>query len=86
VMLMSARQKNLDNDFQVKSALAEKEQGLVLEELYQRGVLKGNDQVSTEEARAYFDRHRIGQERRISRILISSPTAIDRVFYRTHAG
>ena len=86
VMLMSARQKNLDNDFQVKSTLAEKEQGLVLEELYQRGVLKGNDQVSTEEARAYFDRHRIGQERRISSILISSPTAIDRVFYRTHAG
>lgn len=86
VMLMSARQKNLDSEFQVKSALAEKEQDLVLEELYQRGVLKGNDHVSTEEARAYFDRHRIGQERRISRILISSPSAIDQVFYRTRAG
>lgn len=86
VLLMGARQRNLDNDFKVKSTIAQKEQDLVLEELYNRGVLKGNDQVSTEEARAYFDRHRIHQERRLSRILISSPTAIDRVFHRTHAG
>ena len=58
----------------------------MLEELYKRGVLKGNDQISNDEARAYFDRYRIGQERRVSRVLVSSPMEIDRVFQRTHAG
>ncbi len=86
VLLLGAHQRNLQNDFQVKSAIAQREQELMLEELYKRGVLKDDDHISSEEARAYFDRYRIGEERRVSRILISSPMEIDRVFQRTHAG
>ena len=86
VLLLGAHQRNLQNDFQVKSAVELREQELMLEELYKRGVLEGDDQISNEEARGYFDRYRIGQERRMSRILVSSPMEIDRVFQRTHAG
>lgn len=86
VLLLSAHQRNLQNDFQVKSAVELREQELMLEELYKRGVLEEDDQISSEEARAYFDRYRIGQERRVSRVLVSSPLEIDRVFQRTHAG
>ncbi len=86
ILLIGAHQRNLQNDFQVTSAIELREQELILEELYKRGVLEGDDQISTEEARAYFDRYRIGEERRVSRILVSSPMEIDRVFQRTHAG
>jgi len=86
VLLLGARERGLENDFEVKSTLAQKEQDLLLEELYRRGVLRGEDQVSNDKARAYFDRHRIGKERRLSRILIANPAAIDQVFSRTHAG
>lgn len=86
VLLLGAHQRNLQNDFQVKNTVEVREQELMLEELYKRGVLKGDDQISNDEARAYFDRYRIGQERRVSRVLVSSPMEIDRVFQRTHAG
>ncbi len=86
VLLLGAHQRNLQNDFQVKNSVEVREQELMLEELYKRGVLKGDDQISNDEARAYFDRYRIGQERRVSRVLVSSPMEIDRVFQRTHAG
>ena len=86
VLLLGAHQRNLQSDFQVKNTVEVREQELMLEELYKRGVLKGNDQISNDEARAYFDRYRIGQERRVSRVLVSSPMEIDRVFQRTHAG
>ena len=86
VLLLGAHQRNLQNDFQVKNTVEVREQELMLEKLYKRGVLKGDDQISNDEARAYFDRYRIGQERRVSRVLVSSPMEIDRVFQRTHAG
>jgi parvulin-like peptidyl-prolyl isomerase len=86
VLLLGARERGLENDFEVKNTLAQKEQELLLDELYRRGVLRGEDQVDNDKARAYFDRHRIGTERRLSRILVNHPMAIDQVFSRTHAG
>ena len=86
VLLLEARKRNLHNDIRVKNKVLETEQELLLEELFKRGVVSGNENVTTEEAREYFDRYHIKEERRVSRILIASPTGIDRVFQRTHAG
>jgi len=86
ILLLEARKRNLHNDIRVKNKVLQKEQELMLEELFRRGVVTGNEKVTTEEAREYFDRYHIGEERRVSRILIASPIGIDRVFQRTHAG
>jgi peptidyl-prolyl cis-trans isomerase C len=86
ILLLEARKRNLHNDIRVKNKVLQKEQELMLEELFRRGVVAGNENVTTEEAREYFDRYHIAEERRVSRILIASPIGIDRVFQRTHAG
>ena len=59
--MLGAHQRNLQNDFQVKNTVEVREQELMLEELYKRGVLKGDDQISNDEARAYFDRYRMAK-------------------------
>jgi len=82
ILLFAARRQNLDSDFRVKSKVAAKEQELILAEMYRRGVVTTDDEIDRDEAREYFERHRIGQQRRVSRILASGPAAIDRVLAR----
>ena len=82
VLLLAARQDGLENDFQVKSKVAQRQQELILDEMYRRGVVAVAEDISRDEARQYFEQHRIGQQRRLSRILASGPAAIDRVLAR----
>ena len=82
ILLFAARKQNLDNDFHVKSKIAQKEQELILEEMYRRGVVADDDEIDRDEARAYFEQHHLGQQRRLSRILASGPAAIDQVLAR----
>ena len=82
ILLFAARAQGLANDFQVESKIAAKEQELILAEMYRRGVVTDDDEIDRDEARQYFDRHRIGQQRRLSRILARGPAAIDRVLAR----
>ena len=82
VLLLAARQDGLENDFQVKSKVAQREQELILDEMYRRGVVAVAEDISRDEARQYFEQHRIGQQCRVSRILASGPAAIDRVLAR----
>ena len=82
VLLLAARQDGLENDFQVKSKVAQREQELILDEMYRRGVVAVAEDISRDEARQYFEQHRIGQQRRLSRILASGPAAIDQVLAR----
>ncbi len=82
ILLLAARQDGLENDFQVKSKVAQREQELILDEMYRRGVVAVAEDISRDEARQYFEQHRIGQQRRVSRILASGPAAIDQVLAR----
>ena len=82
VLLLAARQNGLENDFQVKSKVAQREQELILDEMYRRGVVAVAENIGRDEAHQYFEQHRIGQQRRVSRILASGPAAIDRVLAR----
>jgi parvulin-like peptidyl-prolyl isomerase len=82
VLLFAARNQGLENDFQVKSKIAQKKQELTLAEMYHRGVVSDAEEVDPEEARQYFERHHIAQQRRLSRILARGPAAIDRVLAR----
>ena len=82
VLLLAARQDGLENDFQVKSKVAQREQELILEEMYRRGVVAIAEDIGRDEARQYFAQHHLGQQRRLSRILASGPAAIDYVLTR----
>jgi len=82
ILLFAARKQNLEHDFQVKSKVAQKEQELILEEMYRRGVVAEDEHVDADEARQYFDQLHLGQQRRLSRILASGPAAIDQVLAR----
>ena len=82
MLLLAARQDGLENDFQVKGKIAQREQELILDEMYRRGVVAVAENISRDEARQYFDQHRIGQQRRLSRILARGPAAIDQVLAR----
>ncbi len=82
VLLLAARQDGLENDFQVTSKVAQRQQELILDEMYRRGVVAVAEDISRDEARQYFEQHHIGQQRRLSRILASGPAAIDRVLAR----
>ncbi len=82
VLLLAARQAGLENDFQVSSTVAQRQQELILEEMYRRGVVSIAEDISRAEARQYFEQHRIGQQRRLSRILARGPAAIDQVLAR----
>lgn len=82
VLLLAARQDGLENDFQVKSKVAQRQQELTLDEMYSRGVVAVAEDISRDEARQYFEQHHIGQQRRLSRILASGPAAIDHVLAR----
>ncbi len=82
ILLLAARREGLENDFQVKSKVAQQEQELILDEMYRRGVVAVAKDIDRDKARQYFEQHRIGQQRRLSRILASGPAAIDLVLAR----
>ena len=82
VLLLAARQDGLENDFQVRSKVTQREQELILDEMYRRGVVAVADNIDRDEARQYFEQHYIGQQRRVSRILASGPAAIDQALAR----
>ena len=82
ILLLAARNNGLENDFQVKSKIAQQEQELILAEMYSRGVVATDENFDRDEARQYFERHHLGQQLRLSRILASGPAAIDRVLAR----
>ena len=82
ILLLAARNKGLENDFQVKSKIAQEQQDLILAEMYSRGVVATDENIDRDEARQYFEQHYLGQQRRISRILASGPAAIDLVLAR----
>ena len=82
ILLLAARQDGLENDFQVRSKVAQREQELILDEMYRRGVVAVADNIDRDEARQYFEQHYIGQQRRVSRILASGPAAIDQALAR----
>ena len=82
ILLLAARNNGLENDFQVKSKIAQQEQELILAEMYSRGVVATDENIDRDEARQYFERHHLGQQLRLSRILASGPAAIDRVLAR----
>ncbi len=82
VLLLAARQEGLENDFQVTSKVAQREQELILAEMYRRGVVAVAEDIGRDEARQYFEQHHLGQQRRVSRILASGPAAIDHVLTR----
>ena len=82
VLLLAARREGLENDFQVKSKVAQREQELILDEMYRRGVVAVAKDIDRDEARQYFEQHHIGQQRRLSRILARGPAAIDHILAR----
>ena len=86
LFIMGAKARDLEHDFQVQSIVEQKKQELQLDELYRRGVLKSAPQVTREEAREYFERHRIGEERRVGRILLASPAAVSTILARLNTG
>ncbi len=86
LMVMAAVDQNLDRDPRVDGLVKEKEQELLLAELYRRGILKITSGVSQEEARDYFAQHHLDEERRVSRILVNSGHAAEQVMKRLQAG
>ena len=86
LLVREARALSLASDPQVKIIVELAERKLLLEELYHRNILKPVTKVTDEEARAYFERNRFGEERRLSRILVRSATAAQRIRARLDAG
>ncbi|MBM3280403.1 MAG: peptidyl-prolyl cis-trans isomerase [Candidatus Handelsmanbacteria bacterium] len=86
LMVMAAVAQNLDRDPRVDGLVRQKEQELLLAELYRRGILKISGGVSPEEAREYFARHRLDEERRVSRILVGSGQVVEQIMKRLQGG
>ena len=86
LMVIGARARNLENDWQVRNIVEAKRQELELDELFYRGILKSSPHVSNEEAREYFERHRISEQRRLGRILLDTPPAASRILARLRVG
>jgi peptidyl-prolyl cis-trans isomerase C len=86
LLVLAAREQHLDRDPRVESMVRQKEQELLLAELYRRGILKVASGVSQEEARDYFAQHHLDEERRVSRILVRSLDAVQQITSRLQAG
>ena len=86
LMILGARARNLESDWQVRNTVEAKRQELQLDELFYRGILKSSPRVSDEEAREYFERYRIGEQRRLGRILLDTPPAATRILVRLRGG
>ena len=86
LLVKEAKARGLDADLKVTTTVERARRDLLLAELYNRNILKRVTKVSAEEAREYFDRNRFGEERRLSRILVSSATAAQRIRRRLDDG
>ena len=86
LICIGAKDKGLESDWQVANTVQQKKEELLLDELYRRGILKITGEVSEEEARAYFERFSVSEERLLSRILLSSPIAAVQTLRHLAAG
>ncbi len=86
LLVQTAEDRNLSQDPKVDGRVQQRQRELLLEELFHRGIVKLSTNASTAEARTYFDEHHIGEQRRIRRILMSSPQAISQAITRLRAG
>lgn len=86
VLVLAAKDQNLERDPRVDGLVSQKEQELLLAELYRRGILKVASGVSQEEARDYFTQHHLDEERRVSRILVNGSAAVEQIMNRLQAG
>ena len=86
LFVADARAQNLDRDWRVQNAVQLQEQELILEEIYNRGILEISEKVTDEQARDYFERYRVGEERRLQRILVDSPETVGRILSQLNAG
>jgi len=86
ILVKEARSRGFENDLQVTTVLDLTERALLLEELHSRNILKRVTKVSDEEAREYFEVNRIGEERRLSRILVSTSEEARQIRQRLDAG
>ena len=86
LLVREARALGLASDPRVTAIVELAERELLLEELYDRNILKLVTRVTSEEARDYFERNRFGEERRLSRILVRSAMAAQRIRERLDAG
>jgi peptidyl-prolyl cis-trans isomerase C len=86
LLVKEAKARGLDNDIQVTTIVELTKRDLLLAELYNRDILKRVTKVSTEEARQYFEGNRFGEERRLSRILVPSSMAAQRIRRRLDDG
>ncbi|NKB66506.1 MAG: hypothetical protein GKR89_05555 [Candidatus Latescibacteria bacterium] len=86
LLIIEARTQNLDRDWRVQNAVQQKAQELILEELFRRGILEAAEGVDEAEARDYFKRYHIGEERRLRRILVDSPETVGMVFSQLKGG
>ena len=86
LLVTAARARGLERDFEVQSEVALKERDLLFDELYRRGIIDPSPEVTREQAEYYFDRYDFGEQRRLSRILVSDGEAVDQVRMRVEAG
>ena len=86
LIVIGAKDKGLESDWQVANTVQQKKEELLLDELYRRGILKITGEVSEEEAKAYFERFSVSEERLLSRILLSSPIAAVQTLRHLAAG
>ena len=86
LLVKEAKALGLENDPRVTTVVQLAERELLLEELYERNILKRVTKVSDQDARDYFERNRLGEERRLSRILVSSADVANRIRERLDAG
>ena len=86
LLVKEAKARGLKADLKVTTTVERARRDLLLAELYNRNILKRVTRVSAEEAREYFDRNRFGEERRLSRILVSSAAAAQRIRRRLDDG
>ncbi|MCK5328422.1 MAG: peptidyl-prolyl cis-trans isomerase [Candidatus Latescibacteria bacterium] len=71
LMMLEARNRGLDTTRVVTEPLKEARQALVMRALYEREI-SGKPTFREEEIRAYFERENLGEELRISRIVVAT--------------
>ena len=86
LLVKEAKARGLDADIKVTTIVELTKRDLLVAELYNRDILKRVTKVSTEEAREYFERNHFAEERRVSRILVSSANAAQRIRRRLDDG
>ena len=86
LFVIAARARGLQHDWRVTSRVDDHERQLLVEELYRRGILEESTEVTKEEARYFYDRYHIGEQRRLRRILVGDPDTAREVKARVDSG